>query len=103
MLISRSWRSEPLITYVIPYIFFSSFHQIKPVPILLPTGVRVLAHYSGTIHFSDFLYLTDVLFILEFCFNLISISKLTKGLTRQLIFTEHAFFFFFFFFRIPRT
>ena len=66
--------------------------MINSIIVHLPNGSQVTCSYYGTVHFNDMLYLHNVLYLLEFSFNLISVTKLTKSLNCQLIFDDkHCF------------
>ena len=51
----------------------------------LPNGHVVKAHISGTIYFSPNFAIHGVLYVLEFTFNLLSISKLISNLKYSVI------------------
>ncbi|WVZ09093.1 hypothetical protein V8G54_022439 [Vigna mungo] len=55
---------------------FQSYEKINPITINLPNGMKTKATHKGVIQTYDKIILKDVLFILDFCYNLISISKL---------------------------
>ena len=57
--------------------FFSSYKEIRPVCVHLPSGCSVTVHTVCTINFSSNYILTNVLYLPDFCFNLISVTKLT--------------------------
>jgi hypothetical protein len=65
---------------------FSSYNKIPPIKINLPNGVFVFAHYSGIIKFSPNFILYNVLYVLEFNFNLLSISKIISKFSHSLFF-----------------
>ncbi|CAJ2668236.1 unnamed protein product [Trifolium pratense] len=58
---------------------FTSFKSIKPVPVSLPNGNKILASISGTVQLTPTLVLHNVLYIPEFCVNLVSVAKLTNS------------------------
>ena len=51
----------------------------------LPNGHVVKAHISGTIYFSPNFAIHGVLYVLEFTFNLLSISKLISNLKYSIL------------------
>ena len=65
---------------------FSSYHKITPIPIHLPNGQTIHAHYTGTVTFNHQFYL-NVLYVPEFSFNFISVSQLIKNLRCTLTFS----------------
>ena len=69
--------------------WFQYFSKIKPITIKLPNGSSVISQYSGTICFSSSLILHNVLYVLDFTFNLISISRLIFTSSCKLIFYDH--------------
>ena len=60
--------------------WFHSYNEIAPMSIKLPTGHVSMAIYSGTVKFSPILILYDVLFVLDFNYNLLSVSKMNSSL-----------------------
>ncbi|XP_068475146.1 uncharacterized protein [Phaseolus vulgaris] len=66
---------------------FTFYKTIKPVLINLPNGQHVFANYSRTVVFTNKFYLLDVMYIPQFTCNLISTSKLSLNLKRNLIFS----------------
>jgi hypothetical protein len=66
------------------YLLFSSF--VDHISVKLPNGASIPIKYKGTIHVNSYLILHNVLFVPAFSFSLISLSQLTKQLSRSLIF-----------------
>ncbi|KAL8161993.1 hypothetical protein V2J09_013482 [Rumex salicifolius] len=59
----------------------------KPVFITLPDGQKSVVHHIGTIHLSEHIILHNVLHVPAFHFNLLSVNKLTKDMSTNVIFT----------------
>ena len=70
--------------------YFHTHSKIRPMDINLPNGHVVKAHISGTIYFSPNFAIHGVLYVLEFTFNLLSISKLISNLKYSIIFSHHS-------------
>ncbi|KAL8151187.1 hypothetical protein V2J09_020995 [Rumex salicifolius] len=67
---------------------FDSYSPMpKPTFITLPIGKHAPISHTGSVHLSSTLSLYNVLHVLDFHFNLLSISKLTKYLSSNIIFT----------------
>ncbi|WVY97979.1 hypothetical protein V8G54_030130, partial [Vigna mungo] len=66
---------------------FTSYQQITPIPITLPNGKIIHAHYKGTVRLNTKIYLSNVLYVSDFSFNLIYVSQLIATLNCQLIFS----------------
>ena len=78
---------EPQIIYLVIKTFFSSLTFLSPIPtITLANGFQTIAKGIGSTCPLPSLPLTSVLYILDFPFNLISISKLIHDLHCVLIF-----------------
>lgn len=60
--------------------WFQHFSEIKPVSVKLPNGHISIAKFSGTTSFSPGFHLENVLYIVDFAFNLLSVSKLCSSL-----------------------
>jgi len=69
---------------------YVSYNQIHPIPINLPDGAKVNATYIGVIRFNNNFFIKDVLHILNFAYNLISISKLICDHNCEVTFTSDA-------------
>ncbi|XP_017431755.1 uncharacterized protein LOC108339119 [Vigna angularis] len=67
-----------------------SYENITPITINLPNGMKTTATHKGIVKISEKLFLEDVLFIPDFCYNLISISKLVAHNHLCIIFTDNT-------------
>ena len=82
---------EPLIISLVIKTFFSSFTFLSPLPtITLANGSQTIAKGIGSAFPLPSLPLTFVLYVLDFPFNLISISKLTHDLHCVLTFSHNS-------------
>ena len=70
--------------------YYSTYREINPMVVHLPTSQQVIATHSGTVKFTEFLHLEDVLYLPSFNFNLISISKLVSALNCKLTFLPNS-------------
>ena len=69
---------------------YSTYREINPIVVRLPTGQQVIVTHFGTVKFTEFLHLEDVLYLPSFNFNLISISKLVSVLNCKLTFFPNS-------------
>ena len=69
---------------------YTTYREINPIVVRLPTGQQVIATHSRTVKFTEFLHLEDVLYLPSFNFNLISISKLVSTLNCKLTFFSNS-------------
>jgi len=69
---------------------FTSYKNIKPIPISLLNGHHVFAKYYGTVIFNHKFYLIDVLYVPQFSFNLSFTSKLSLNLNCNLMFSSNS-------------
>jgi hypothetical protein len=60
--------------------WFSSYNEIAPIYMKLPIGHYAIDKHSRTIKFSSDFIIHNVLYVLEFSFNLTSLSKLSNSL-----------------------
>jgi len=67
---------------------FVSYKEINHVKVNMPNGVCVNATHKGNIASNNGILLHNVLFILDFNYNLISISKLITNSHIHVIFTN---------------
>jgi len=68
---------------------FSSLSSPDNLPfVIMANGSRVLAHGVGTIDLFPFLSIDNVLYVLEFPFQLLSISRLSRSLDYVIFFTQ---------------
>ncbi|KAL8158540.1 hypothetical protein V2J09_000077, partial [Rumex salicifolius] len=63
----------------------------KPIFITLPNGQKSVVHHIGTIHLSEHIILHNVLHVFNFHFNLLSVNKLTKDMSTNVIFTPTSY------------
>nr|KYP37856.1 Retrovirus-related Pol polyprotein from transposon TNT 1-94 [Cajanus cajan] len=70
--------------------YFHTYSKIKPMNINLPNGTFVKAQISGSIHFSPSFAIHNVLYVLDFTFNLLSISKLLSTLEYVITFSNDS-------------
>jgi len=72
----------------------SLLHNVRKVQamcyITMPNGKQAQVKHVGSVCLTAGLILQDVLHISDFQFNLLSISKLTKQFSANVIFTPHA-------------
>ncbi|KAL8151013.1 hypothetical protein V2J09_020821 [Rumex salicifolius] len=59
----------------------------KPTSMTLPNGHKSMIKHCGNISLNSTLQLSNILHVPDFCFNLVSISKLSKDLNANVIFT----------------
>ncbi|PNX55486.1 hypothetical protein L195_g049115, partial [Trifolium pratense] len=67
---------------------FTSYRQVKAIPVKLPNGNTVITDTVGDICITSELILKDVLYMPYFRYNLISVSRVTHDLDCKFVFTN---------------
>ena len=69
---------------------FTSYHQIHPISFKLPNGNQLIANYSRSVFINQDHVLDNVLYILNFTFNLLSVTKLIDNLSCVIVFYSNV-------------
>lgn len=68
--------------------FFTSVMPASGITLSLSNQTHVAIEFIGDIHVTSELVLKDVLFVSSFCYNLLSVSALNKGLSFSVLFAD---------------